>query len=71
MTKNEASYQTLSAELDKVLDALQQPDVPVDEAMMLYEQGLKLVERLQKRLKQAENTLIILKEGSAEDVEEG
>ena len=60
-TKKEVDYQTLSAELDGVLTALQQPDVPVDEAVKLYEQGLKLVEACEKQLQKAENKITKLK----------
>ena len=56
-----ADYQTLNAELEGVLAALQQPDVQVDEAVKLYEQGLKLVAELEKHLRLAENKLTKLK----------
>jgi len=52
-----ANYQTLSQELEQVLAALQAPDVQVDDAVQLYEQGLKLVAALQQHLAQAENTI--------------
>lgn len=55
--KKEADYQGLSSELDAVLSALQQPDVAVDEAVKLYEQGMKLVARLEKHVTSAENKL--------------
>ena len=61
----QADYQTLSAELDGVLAALQQPDVQVDEAVKLYEQGLKLVAQCEQHLKQAENKLTKLKLSAA------
>jgi exodeoxyribonuclease VII small subunit len=60
-TKKQADYQTLSAELDGVLAALQQPSVQVDEAVRLYEQGLKLVAACEAHLAQAENKLTKLK----------
>jgi len=68
MATKKTNYQTLSAELDGVLTALQQPDVQVDEAVHLYEQGLKLVAQLEKHLQQAENKLTRLK---LQTVEEG
>jgi exodeoxyribonuclease VII small subunit len=55
--KKEADYQGLSSELDAVLSALQQPDVAVDEAVKLYEQGMKLVTQLEKHVTSAENKL--------------
>ena len=57
-TKN---YQTLSTELDEVLAKLQQPDVRVDDAVVLYEQGLKLIAELEKHLGEAENKIEKLK----------
>lgn len=56
MPKKE-DYQTLSAELDGVLSALQRPDVQVDDAAKLYEQGLKLIAQLEKQVAAAENRI--------------
>ena len=55
--KQPQDYQSLNDELDEVLEKLQQPDVPVDEAVQLYEQGAKLVTQLEKRVEQAENKI--------------
>lgn len=54
-------YQILSDKLDAVLAKLQAPDVHVDEAVKLYEEGLKLIAALEKHLKQAENKIEKLK----------
>ncbi len=51
-------YQTLNAELESVLVELQQPDVQVDDAVKLYEKGMKLVQELETFVAQAENKLI-------------
>jgi exodeoxyribonuclease VII small subunit len=61
MPKKSVTYQALSQELEQVLQALQSPGVHVDEAVALYESGLKLVAALQQRLKEAENTIDHLK----------
>ena len=58
----EKNYQTMNAELSKVLAKLQDPDVDVDDAVKLYEQGTKLIEQLEKHLRQAENKLAKLKQ---------
>jgi exodeoxyribonuclease VII small subunit len=57
----EKDYQALSLELDEVLAKLQRPDVRVDEAVTLYEQGLKLIDELEKHLADAENKIEKLK----------
>jgi exodeoxyribonuclease VII small subunit len=60
-TNPQADYQTLNRQLDDVLSKLQAPDVQVDEAVQLYEQGLKLITALETYLKQAENKIEKLK----------
>ena len=54
-------YQTLNRELDDVVMKLQQPDIQVDDAVKLYEQGLELIKQLETHLQQAENKLQVLK----------
>jgi len=60
---SENNYQTLSAELDAVLAKLQDPNVQVDDAVKLYEQGVRLTAQLEKHLQTAENKLTKLKPG--------
>lgn len=57
MTKSKQDYQSLNLELETVLAKLQQPDVRIDEAVKLYEQGLKLISALEAQLEQAENKI--------------
>jgi exodeoxyribonuclease VII small subunit len=57
----ETNYQELHERLEIVLDKLQAPDVRVDQAVGLYEEGLKLIASLEKQLKQAENKIEKLK----------
>ncbi|HEX7963466.1 MAG TPA: exodeoxyribonuclease VII small subunit [Candidatus Saccharimonadales bacterium] len=57
----QADYQTVSAELESILAALQRPDIQVDEAVKLYEQGLKLAAMLEAHLQEAENKITKLK----------
>lgn len=54
MTKPKQDYHTLSKRLDEILAAMQAPDITVDEAIALYEEGSSVVEALQKYLKDAE-----------------
>jgi len=56
-------YQTLQQELEQVLAALQAPDVQIDDAVQLYEQGLTLVAALQQHLAKAENKITRLAAG--------
>ncbi len=61
MTKKTVTYQSLSEELEHVLEELQRPDIRVDAAVGLYEQGLKLITALEAHLQDAENTITKLK----------
>ncbi|MDL2342246.1 MAG: exodeoxyribonuclease VII small subunit [Patescibacteria group bacterium] len=49
------NYQQLKAELDAVLETLQQPDTDVDAAVAGYERGLTLIHQLESYLQTAEN----------------
>ncbi len=53
----EADYAALNLELEDVLARLQQPDLPVDEAVTLYEKGLELIHKLETYLETAENKI--------------
>lgn len=61
MANKKKSYTTLKAELDRIVNVLQQDDVSVDEAMKNYEQGMEIVKQLEVTLKDAENKIIKLK----------
>lgn len=58
-------YQTLNLQLSEVLAKLQQPDIQVDEAIKLYEQGLRLTRQLEALLQAAENRVEKLKQAEA------
>lgn len=61
MATNKRSYADISSELDDVLLELESENIDVDKAVKLYEQGLKLTEELESRLKSAENKIRELK----------
>ncbi|MDB5175305.1 MAG: Exodeoxyribonuclease 7 small subunit [Candidatus Saccharibacteria bacterium] len=58
---SERNYQTIRAELDAVLDELQDEQLDVDSALKMYEQGLALVNELTGYLQAAENKVIAVK----------
>jgi exodeoxyribonuclease VII small subunit len=51
------NYQTLSTELDTILNALQAPDLDIDAALELYKHGQKIIKELEKYLQTAENSV--------------
>ncbi len=50
MPKKEPGFDESLKELEKILEALENPDVGVDEALKLYETGVKLVRNCEKKL---------------------
>lgn len=55
------SYRSLTAELDEVMNRLQDPELDIDEASQLYEAGLQLIKQLEAHLEQAENTIQVVR----------
>ena len=57
MSKQEENYSELTKELSAILAALQDNDLPIEEAVKKHAQGQKIIERLEKYLQSAENTI--------------
>jgi exodeoxyribonuclease VII small subunit len=49
-----AGFEQSLAELEKVVERLQQPDVPLEEAIALYRRGTELAQQSEALLRQAE-----------------
>lgn len=56
MTEDKTFEENLE-ELQKIVDRLQQGDVPLEEAMKQFQKGVKLSQKLEKTLSEAENKL--------------
>lgn len=54
-------YKSLNNELDEVMSKLQSDSLDVDEALVLYEQGIALVKELETYMKAAENKVAKIK----------
>lgn len=55
------------AELETLVQALEKGDLPLEDALQRFEQGIRLVKRCQTTLKQAEQTIERLSTSSAMD----
>jgi exodeoxyribonuclease VII small subunit len=55
------SYRELQTQLDSVLSELQSAELDIDKALDLYKQGQKLIEQLEKYLKNVKNEIEHLK----------
>lgn len=60
----EHSFEHSLAELQKIVEELEQPGVPLERAMELFEKGVRLSELCRKQLAEAESRIeILLKKG--------
>lgn len=72
MTKSEKTFDESLAELEKIVEKLEQGDVPLEEALDKFQEGITLSRDLKKTLQEAEETLakIVAEDGSEEIFEE-
>ncbi|HTE58475.1 MAG TPA: exodeoxyribonuclease VII small subunit [Verrucomicrobiae bacterium] len=61
MAQAKIDYKALSIELEDTLAKLQTGGLDVDEAVALYERGMKITKELETYLKQAENKVAKIK----------
>jgi exodeoxyribonuclease VII small subunit len=54
-------FETNLARLDSIVRQLEQPDLPLENALQLYEEGMRLSATCQKQLEQAEGRVEILR----------
>lgn len=69
MSKTEKTFDESLVELEKIVEQLEQGDVPLEEALDKFQEGITLSRDLKKTLKDAEETLAkIVTEDGAEVV---
>lgn len=51
------SYRDLKSRLDEILSLLEDPNIDLDEALKLHDEGLKLVTELEKYLQQVKQKI--------------
>ncbi|MBP8252990.1 MAG: exodeoxyribonuclease VII small subunit [Herpetosiphon sp.] len=54
MPKKQPTYEELFAQLERTVAALETGDLPLEEALKAYEQGVSLAQQCQQQLDQAE-----------------
>ncbi len=64
MAKKELSFEESIIELKKILAQLESPDLGVDEALKLYESGVKLVRNCESKLENARQKIKYIDEAS-------
>ena len=68
MTAKEKSFDESLKELEKIVNRLEEGDVPLEEALDKFQEGIGLSRKLKDKLKDAEDTLakIVTEEGNEE-----
>ncbi len=56
-----SDYKKLTDELGAILEQLQSGDLPLDSAIEQYEEGMKLIKKMETQLKTAENKITKIK----------
>lgn len=62
MSETKQSFEEALAELDKVLNALNAGDIPLEEAIQQYKHGMDMARQCRRQLAQVEGELKILAE---------
>ena len=65
-TKKQPDFETALAELESLVETLEQGDISLEESLKLFERGVTLTRNCQTSLKEAEQKVQILLEKSAE-----
>lgn len=68
MAAKTKSFEEMIAELEQITDKLESGDAPLDEAVALFEKGMKLSVKCQSQLEQAEQKIKVLTEGKDGEV---
>lgn len=70
MATKTKSFEEMIAELEQITDKLETGDAPLNEAVALFEKGMKLSAKCQSQLEQAEQKIKVLTEGKDGEVSE-
>ncbi len=57
---SEKTFEAAMTQLEQVVAELENPDVPLEDSLQLFEQGMKLSHLLEKRLDEAEKKIEVL-----------
>lgn len=63
MTEKKKNFEASLQELEKIVRRLEDGDLPLEESLKLFEDGVRLSRECQERLNQAERRIEILLEG--------
>ena len=71
MTEKEKSFDDSLKELEEIVNRLEEGDIPLEEALDKFQEGINLSRTLKSKLKDAEDTLakIVTEDGSEELIE--
>lgn len=72
MNENNKTFDESLTELEKIVEKLEQGDIPLEEALDKFQEGIMLSRELKKTLRDAEETLakIVTSDGNEEIFEE-
>lgn len=69
MSKKTKTFEENLADLEAIVTKLEQGDVPLEEALKAFQEGMILSKDLQKTLTEAEKTLVKVMQGDGTETE--
>lgn len=71
MSEKEASFETLLEQLEQRVGQLEKGELPLEQALKLFEEGIELTRSCHERLDQADERIAVLTRGAGgEELEE-
>lgn len=67
MAKKENTYESMIDELNEIVKQLELGDLTLEESMKAYEQGIKIANKLYKKLNTLEGKIKVVEDGKEED----
>lgn len=61
MAAPKPSYQELNGQLEALLSQLQSDQIDIDQAVIVYEQAMKVLKKMEAHLKAAKNNVHVIK----------
>jgi exodeoxyribonuclease VII small subunit len=62
ISAHEQSFEVALADLSRIISKMEAGDMPLEEALEAYKEGIDLVSRCQNRLKEVEHTVQLLED---------
>lgn len=60
--QKEQTLEEAFAQLDQLIEAMEHTELPLEDSLRFYQEGMKLIEACSKKLEQVENKVLLINE---------